>query len=154
MGRLQTLLCGLLLMVIAIPALAKGDAAGQTEVRQGFEQILDDWRDGRFVELYNRTSGGKMTREAFVRHFTDCELKPTCCWDKLQEVSVTMQTASRATLRGTVGLESAVGSETRTKAFKLTKENGVWRISQAELVALSGAVKKKHKKRYVTKKNP
>jgi hypothetical protein len=95
-----------------------------------------------------------MTREAFVKHFAATELKPTCCWDKLQEVTVTMQTASKATLRGTVGLESAVGSQTKTKSFKLTREGGVWRISQAELTALSGGTKKKSRKKTVLHKSP
>ncbi len=132
----------------------RDDGAAQAEVRQGFEQILDFWRDGRFVELYDRTSGGKMTREAFVKRFAAAELKPTCCWDKLQEVTVTMQTASKATLRGTVGLESAIGSETKTKSFKLTKVGGVWQVSQAELTALAGGAKKKQGKKSVLHKAP
>ena len=127
-------------------AMAKEATPAETEVRQGFEQILDLWRDGRYEELYGRTSGGKMTREAFVKRFADAELKPTCCWDKLQEVTVTLQTASKATLRGTVGLESAVGGQTKTKAFKLTKEGGVWRVSQTELVSLTGETRKKKKR--------
>jgi hypothetical protein len=155
MKRLGIMVMVLLLPVLAGQVLAAGkDAAAEAEVRQAFEQILDQWRDGRFAELYDRTSGGKMTREAFTRHFADAELKPTCCWDKLQEVTVTMQTASRATLRGTVGLESARGGETKTKSFKLTKEGGVWRVSQAELTALSGGAKKKTRKRTVLQKSP
>lgn len=150
----------LLLLLMALPLVwgqpagAASVAGGDEEVRQGFEQILDLWRDGRFEELYARTSGGKMTREAFVRHFADAELKPNCCWDKLQEVAVTRHTAGKATLRGTVGLESAVGSQTKTKAFKLTKESGVWRVSQSELVSLAGEAHKKRKKRTVLKSQP
>jgi len=92
---------GIVLLTAAQVLAVRDEGAAQTEVRQGFEQILDFWRDGRFVELYDRTSGGKMPREAFVKRFPAAELKPTCCWDKLQDVTVSMQTASKATLRGT-----------------------------------------------------
>ena len=154
MGRLLLVLTVLQLCFGLQHAEAKDEAAVQTEVRQGFEQMLDYWRDGRYEELYERTSGGKMTREAFVKRFAASELKPTCCWDKLQEVHVTMHTASKATLRGTVGLESGAGGQTKTKAFKLNKEGGVWRISQAELLSLTGETRKKTRKRFITKSHP
>ncbi len=150
---LMFVLLGLLLLTAGSVAAARDDAAAQDEVKLGFEQILNFWRDDRFEELYARTYGGKMTREAFVKRFADSSLKPTCCWDKLQGVNVTVQTASKATLHGTVGLETAVGGETKTKSFKLSKEGGVWRVSQSELVALAGAPHKK-KKGSVLKKTP
>lgn len=152
MGRIMVLMVMLQLFCGLQLAMARGNEATETEVRQGFEQILDLWRDGRYEELYERTSGGRMTREAFSRHFADAALKPNCCWDKLQEVTVTVHTGSRATLHGTVGLESAVGSETKTKTFKLTKERGVWRVSQSELTSLAGASTKKKRKRVLLTK--
>jgi hypothetical protein len=148
------IILGLLQLLFTLPQAQATDNRGiETEVQQGLEEILTLWRDGRFEELYARTNGGKMTREAFVKRFSDAELKPTCCWDKLQGVSVTVQTASKATLHGTVGLETAVGGETKTKSFKLAKEGGVWRVSQSELVALVGTPHKK-KKRTVLKTKP
>lgn len=148
------IILGLLQLLFVLPQAQARDNRGiETEVQQGFEEILNTWRDGRFEELYARTYGGKMTREAFVKRFSDATLKPTCCWDKLQGVSVSVQTASKATLHGTVGLETAVGGETKTKTFKLSKEGNVWRINQSELVSLVGAPHKK-KYRYVEKKTP
>ena len=133
------------------PARAIDTRGVEIDVQRGMEEILTLWRDGRYEELYQRTSGGKMTREAFVKRFAGASLKPTCCWDKLQEVRVTVQTASRATLYGTVGLESTVGSETKTKSFKMSRESGVWLINQNELVSLAGAPHQKKKKRVVSK---
>ena len=153
MRRLLIILSLLQLLFVLPQAQARDDRGVEKDVQQGMEEILTLWRDGRFEELYARTSGGKMTREAFVKRFAESSLKPTCCWDKLQDVRVTVQTASKATLHGTVGLESAVGSETKTKSFKLTREDGAWRINQSELVSLVGAAHKK-KKRSILKKTP
>jgi hypothetical protein len=148
------IILSLLQLLFTLPQAQATDNRGlETEVQLGMEEILTLWRDGRLEELYGRTSGGKLTKEAFVKRFADASLKPTCCWDKLQGVTVTVQTSSKATLHGTIGLETATGGETKTKAFKLSKNGNVWRINQSDLVSLAGAPHKK-KKRSVLKKTP
>lgn len=107
------------------------------EVRAGFERILDLWRDGDFAALYAHTTGGRMTRESFAKRMAASPLRPTCCWDKLQEVTVTMHSSASATLTGTVSLESPAGTETRTKRFPLKKEGAIWKVPMGELISLA-----------------
>jgi hypothetical protein len=120
----------------------------QAEARKGFEQILDLWRDGKYRELYEKTTrSGKETRERFIARLAGAPFKPACCWEKMQDVSVSVKKEDAVSVRARIGLEGAMEKEYKTRSFKLVKEDGVWKISQADLLFLSGASKKK--KRYV-----
>jgi len=134
------------------PVLAKApyqpDGDLQIEARQGFEQILDLWRDGKYGELYERTiRSGRDTKEHFISRLDSAPLKPACCWEKMQDVSVTVKKEDAVTLRAKIGLEGGVSNEFKTRSFKLVKEDGVWKVSRADILNLSGATKTK--KRYV-----
>jgi hypothetical protein len=148
MRKLAILLMSVLVMVITSPVQGKTpyltEAELQTEVQQGFEQILDLWRAGKYGDIYERTiSSGKETKERFVERLADAPLKPACCWEKMQDVKVTVKGDSAVLVRARIGLEGSVETTSKTRSFKLVKEDGVWKISQADLLALSGAVKKK-----------
>ena len=120
------------------------DPEQQGEARKGFEQILDLWRDGKYGELYDRTTGsGKESRERFAARLADAPLKPACCWEKMQDVTVSAKHADAVTVRARIGLEGGMGSEYKTRSFKLVREEGVWKVSRADILALSGAAKKK-----------
>ena len=120
------------------------DGELQGEARKGFEQILDLWRDGKYGELYDRTTGsGKETRERFVSRLADAPLKPACCWEKMQDVTVSAKQADAVTIRARIGLEGGMGTEYKTRSFKLLKEDGVWKVSRSDILALSGDAKKK-----------
>jgi hypothetical protein len=152
MKKLAVLLTMVLVMGLFCPVQGKtpylSDEALQAEARQGFEQILDLWRDGKYGELYERTiSSGKETKERFVARLAGASLKPACCWEKMQDVKVSAKKENAVTLRAKVGLQGGMGTEYKTHSFKLVKEDGVWKISQADILSLSGASKKK--KRYV-----
>jgi len=155
MKKLAVLLTMALVMGLICPVQGKSpylsDVALQAEARQGFEQILDLWRDGKFGELYERTiSSGKETKEHFVARLAGAPLKPACCWEKMQDVRVSARKENAVTLRAKVGLEGGGGTEYKTRSFKLVKEDGVWKISQSDLLSLSGASKKK--KRYLRRR--
>jgi hypothetical protein len=116
------------------------------EAQRDFELTLDIWREGRFEELYYRSQGGKESRESLVRRLSDAGHRPACCWEKLQEVQVTVKGEALAFLHGTVGLEGeGAGTVYRTKSFRLTKEDGVWKVQRADLLSLAGAKKGKKK---------
>jgi len=119
----------------------------QAEARKGFEQILDLWRDGKYGELYDRTTGsGKETRERFAAKLADAPLKPACCWEKMQDVTVSAGQVDAVTIRARIGLEGGMETGYRTRSFKLVKEDGVWKASRSDLLALSGDSKKKKRK--------
>jgi hypothetical protein len=143
----MALVAGLLTPVQAKTPYLPDDEV-RAEARQGFEQILDLWRDGKYGELYERTKrSGKETRERFIARLAGASLKPACCWEKMQDVSVSVKKENAVWVRARIGLEGAVEKEYKTRSFKLLKEDGVWKISQADILNLSGASKKK--KRYV-----
>ena len=143
----------LALLTLTVPAFAAqeplADQGLEEEVRQGFEEILDLWREGKYVELYDRTSAsGRETREAFAGRLAAAPLKPACCWEKLQEVSVSLKSDTYATLRGRIGFDGPGNTEYKTKAIRLRKEGGVWRVTRSELFNLAEAGKKKRAKRH------
>ena len=120
----------------------------KTEARQGFEQILDLWREGNYGAVYERTvSSGKETKERFAARLADAPVKPACCWEKMQDVTVSVKGDSAVSVRAKVGLEGGMKNESKTRSFKLVKEDGVWKMSH--ILTLSGAAKKKtgHKKK-------
>ena len=122
----------------------QGEAELKSEAERGFAEILDLWRDGRYDELYERTlAGGKQTKEGFIGRMSSASLRPVCCWEKLQEVRVTLKNDESVVLRAKVGLEGSVGNSFKTRDYKLVKEDGIWRIAQADLLSLSGAARKK-----------
>jgi hypothetical protein len=151
MGKLVVWLTMALVAGLLSPVQAKTlylpDEGVQAEARQGFERILDLWRDGKYGELYERTTrSGKETKERFIARLDGAPLKPACCWEKMQDVSVSVKKENTVSVRARIGLEGSVEKEYKTRSFKLVKEDGVWKISQTDLLGLSGASKKK--KRY------
>jgi len=128
---------------------AAGPVSGEVEVWQGFETILDLWRDGRLEDLYDRTYGaGGRSRESFLRKMTDAAFRPACCWEKMRDVRVTISGDGAATLSARIGLERS-GKETSscTRSFRLRRENGVWKASMSDILAIAGASRKKSGRR-------
>ncbi len=114
------------------------------EAQQGFVQILELWRDGKYAELYERTiSSGSQSKEAFIKKLAASPRRPSCCWEQLQEVRVTVKDDSTVILRGKVGMELAGSAmDFRTRPFKLVKEEGVWKAAIADILSLADAKKK------------
>ena len=90
----------------------------------------------------------KVPKEHFVARLDSAPLKPACCWEKLQDVRVTVKKENAVTLRARIGLEGGVSNEYKSRSFKLVKEDGVWKVSQGDILSLSGASKKKRYARW------
>jgi len=116
----------------------------KSEAVRSFEEILNLWRDGNFSELYSRTLiSGKDTRESFSKRMAAAPLKPSCCWEKMQEVNVTVRSPTSVVIRAKLGLDAPGEMEYKSKAFKLNLEDGQWRIARSELLSLAEAGKSK-----------
>ena len=155
----------ILVLMLMVSLFAVCSAQGKTaympaeelkaEAERGFGEILDLWRDAKYDELYERTmAGGKQTKEGFIGSIAAAPCRPACCWEKLQEVRVTIKSDDAVVIRAKVGLEErgATSTSTKTRDFKLAKEDGLWRISQADILFLSGAAKAKKKGHHVKRK--
>ena len=153
-GALLSAVFSLLLAAVAVPPVRAADAVLEAEVRRSFEEILDLWREGRYDDLYGRTRpGGKITRESFRARLAAAPLRPACCWEKLQEVTVRVSSGRKAVLHGKVGLEGGVEVEYKTRAFTLEQEGGAWRVAPGDLLSLAEA-KGKAKRRGPTVRTP
>jgi len=139
-------------LLVAAPAVAENRGAAEAEVLHDFEQILDLWRDGKYAELFEHTTvGGKQSKESFVKALASAPRHPACCWEKMQDVRITVKSGRAAVVRAKLGFEGAVpGVEYVTKGVKLKREDGVWVISQADLFSLASLTKKRARYRYLT----
>jgi hypothetical protein len=148
MRKLVLALTFFLLACVAVPVSAKKspppDKDMQSEVSAGFGEILDLWRDGKYEELYLRTTRtGKQSRESFLNRLSSCGRRPACCWEKLQEVSVTAKSSAKAAVHAKVGMERRDGyTEYVTRRFAMEKEDGIWKISMSDIVSLAGKGRK------------
>lgn len=140
------------LLLFAIPVQAHSPYQSDTEIVTGaqkaFEDILDLWRAGQYDELFERTRGnGRLAKEDFARRLDRSTLKPACCWQKVQNLSVHVESDDVAAVRATVGLEGGSEIEFKTRTFKLYRERGHWRIGQTDILSLAGAAKRKTRKK-------
>lgn len=156
MKAVKILLAALFALVVAVPLFAKEqvtDADGlKTEVVREFEQILDYWRAGDYGRLYDKTMvNGKDTKESFSKRMATARLKPSCCWEKMQDVVVSVKTPSSVVIKAKIGLDAPGEMEYKTKSFKMINEFGEWRIARSELLSLAEAGKGKKAHRYKVK---
>ena len=139
----------LVLLALAGPLHARvgepADPKLAAEVTRGVEAILDLWRDGNYRLLYERTNAaGRESREGFARKLANSSRRPACCWEKLQEVAVSVRNGDSVTVRGRFGLDGGPGgTEYVTRSVRLDREDGVWKASQSDLLSLAGAKRKR-----------
>lgn len=136
------LFLGISLIFTASPS-GSAQTQAESQVRQDLELTLDLWRSGRYEEVYHRVmeSGGH-TKEYFVNHLAAAPRKPACCWEKIQEVKVTVKGESKATLKAKLGFDTGTGVEFMTRSVTLEQEDGIWKVKMSDLLALSGTSKK------------
>jgi hypothetical protein len=116
----------------------------KTEAERAFGEILELWHTGKYDELYEKTrSGGTQTRQSFIGKLSAVPFRPACCWQQMQDVTVTVKNEKNVVIRAKIGMEGLGDTHYRTGSFKLRKENGVWRVSRSELLSLAGASKRK-----------
>ena len=129
-------------LTIMSPAAARDDVIAG-EIRKDVERTLDLWREGRYEDVYNRVleSGGH-TKEYFITYLASAPRRPSCCWEKMQEVKVAVNGDNRATLKARFGFDTGTGVEFMTRGLKLEKEDGVWKIKMSDALSLSGKGKK------------
>jgi hypothetical protein len=137
-------------LLLALPAHARtayqNDAEIGNAARAAFEEILDLWRADRYDDLYERTTNhGRTAREDFARRLADAPHKPACCWQKLQDVSVQVESDDVAVVRAKVGLEDTGGTIYKTRSYRMVRRGDRWQLPQADIFALAGSAKKKGK---------
>ncbi|RNC67736.1 MAG: hypothetical protein ED859_13295 [Desulfuromonadales bacterium] len=135
-------------VILAVPAYGRtarqADPAVAAEARQSLEAMLDLWRDGNYGALFDRTSlSGRESREGFARKLSNASRRPSCCWEKMQEVRVSGKSDDAVSVRARFGLDGPGETEYTTRSVRLVREEGEWRASQTDILALAGEKRKK-----------
>ncbi len=145
-----------LFLACSLPAGAKQEVADpealKSEAVKAFDAMLDLWRAGDYDGLYNRTlANGKETRESFGKRMAKAPLKPSCCWEKMQEVVAHVKSPTSVVIRAKIGLDAPGETAYKTKSFKLVQEFGEWRIARSEILSLAEAEKVKKTRKHRVK---
>ncbi|MDK9717420.1 MAG: hypothetical protein OEL57_05860 [Trichlorobacter sp.] len=112
---------------------------------QALSDTLDLWREGRFEQLYDSLSHRSgMTRERFVQNMKDVEIKPVCCFNKLNAFRLISEKRTTAKVFARLGMEGGPGTDaSQSREFTLDHEEGRWKMRMTDVKNLAGAKKKK-----------
>lgn len=140
----------LIILGAALPARA-GEKSQVLE--QSMSETLDLWREGRYEKLFEHLSHrGKTSKEAFVKKMSNTNIRPACCWQKMENFKVLNEKRTEATVYVKVGLEgTSNASESSTREFKLTHEEGIWKMQLSDIFSIAEVTAKKGK--HTSKKN-
>jgi hypothetical protein len=129
----------------ALPVFA-GNSALLLE--QSMSETLDLWREGKYEQLFEHlTRRGKTSKESFVKKMHDTNIRPACCWQKMENFKVLNEKRTEATVYVKVGLEGTPASaDSTTREFKLSHEGGVWKMQLNDIFSIAGVTGKKGKR--------
>lgn len=147
---LRPSLFAVLALYLVLAAVLPGSAAESASVlEQSMSETLDLWRDGRYEQLFDRLARrGKTSREHFVKKMRDTSIRPACCWQKMENFKVLHEKRNEATVYVKIGLEgTAIPAYSSTREFKLTYEEGLWKMQLADLLSIAEVSRKKSKHR-------
>lgn len=137
----------LILMLLLTSSIPVAAAESVSVLEQSMSETLDLWREGSYEQLFERLAHrGKTSREAFVKKMRDTSIRPACCWQKMEHFKVLNEKRTEATVYAKVGLEgTAIPSNSSTREFKLTHQEGIWKMQLADVLSIAGVTGKKTK---------
>lgn len=129
----------LLLLLAFDQAAAFSPHQATTEARIAFEQILDLWRGEELERLYARLDDPtEKGWDYFAERMVYASRVPACCWEKLQNVSISARNADHVVISARVGFEvEGVGTRFVTRDFHLLRINGIWKLPMDDVLDLS-----------------
>lgn len=144
-SRKAVLFC--LLFSCLSPVFSAGAETSPATLQQAMSDTLDLWRDGHYERLFDRlASRGGTSREAFAKKMSEASFRPACCFQKMENFRVLNEKRNHATVYVTVGLEGAPSiTERCTREFKMSYENGVWKMRLSDVYSMAGVTGKKRK---------
>ena len=134
-------------IMVALLVAAGSGYAEETEspLEKSMSDTLDTWREGRYEQLFEQLAHrGKTSREIFVIKMRETTTRPVCCWQKMEHFKVLNEKRTEATVYVKIGLEGAPGgAESTTREFKLTHQEGAWKMQLADVFSIAGVTGKK-----------
>ena len=157
--NIRTWIVAAVAMVVLLGGAVSGSAAETESVlEKSMSDTLDIWREGRYEQLFEQLAHrGKTSRETFVKKMRDSTTRPVCCWQKMEHFKVLNEKRTEATVYVKIGLEGTPGAaESTTREFKLTHQEGVWKMQLADVLSIAGVTSKKGRgtKRHIKKTSP
>ncbi|MDD2335942.1 MAG: hypothetical protein PHD01_05120 [Geobacteraceae bacterium] len=109
------------------------------EARHGFEEILDLWRAWSYDDLYARVVPAPGSDQwNFVDQLNHSGRCPSCCWEKMQDVTIVYLDDSTVLLTARLGIEvEGVGIRFVTRTFRLVKQFGIWKLPEVDIISLA-----------------
>lgn len=139
-----------LVAVVALAFLLVGvgtGSASETEspLEKNMSDTLDLWREGRYEQLFEQLAHrGKISRETFVKKMRESATRPACCWQKMENFKILNEKRTEATVYVKIGLEGTPDTAgSMTREFKLTHQEGVWKMQLADVFSIAGGTSKK-----------
>lgn len=142
-------------LLIGAGSGSASEAASPLE--KSMSDTLDIWREGQYEQLFDQLAHrGKTSREMFVKNMRTSTTRPACCWQKMENFRILNEKRTEATVYVKIGLDSVAGSsESTTREFKLTHQEGVWKMQLADVMSIAGGTgKKRSSTRRYSAKNP
>ena len=129
----------LFLLLVSGPAVGADGSSAATEARQGFEEILDLWREENYEGLFARLEHPPDKGwEYFAHRIVYASRLPACCWEKLQEVKVTAIDTDNVIINARVGFEvEGVGTRYVVREFHLHRSGGIWKLPLSVILDLA-----------------
>ncbi len=149
-------------VVVAVMAILINTGAGhaletESPLEKSMSDTLDLWREGQYERLFEQLAHrGKTSRESFVEKMQESTVHPVCCWQKMEHFRIINEKQTEATIYVKLGLEGTpYASGTVTREFKLTRQEGVWKMQLADVFSIAGVTGKKRNgtKRHIKKIN-
>jgi hypothetical protein len=133
-------------LVVLLAGTGSGSAVEtESALEKSMSDTLDIWREGRYEHLFEQLAHrGKTSRETFVKKMRESTTRPACCWQKMENFKILNEKRTDATVYVKIGLEGTPGgAESMTREFKLTHQEGVWKMQMADVFSIAGLTGKK-----------
>ncbi len=133
------------MLFILVGAGAGGASETEFLIEKSMSDTLDIWRAGRYEQLFEQlATRGTTSRETFVKKMRGSTTRPACCWQKMENFRVVDENGLEATIYAKIGLEGTAGSaSSATREFRLTYQEGVWKMQLPDVLRIAGTAKKK-----------
>ena len=157
--NLRSCFAAAVVMLVLLAGAGSGNAVEvESALEKSMSDTLDTWREGRYEQLFEQLAHrGKTSREIFVKKMRESTIRPSCCWQKMENFKILNEKRTEATVYVKIGLEGAPGgAESTTREFKLTHQEGVWKMQLADVFSIAGVTGKKGSaaKRHARKSSP
>lgn len=144
--NLRSCFAAAVVMLVLLAGAGSGNAVEvESALEKSMSDTLDTWREGRYEQLFEQLAHrGKTSREIFVKKMRESTIRPSCCWQKMENFKILNEKRTEATVYVKIGLEGTSDpSASTTREFKMTHMEGVWKMQLADVLSIAGVTGKK-----------